>query len=88
MAPAGVLLTRVIDVKEQAGGRLFVIMDAGMTEIIRPMLYNAFHRIEPVISRARRPSVRPISWVRSARAATCSDAIGRSRSRPSTSCTR
>ncbi len=49
IAPAGVLLTRVIDVKEQAGGRLFVIMDAGMTEIIRPMLYNAFHRIEPVI---------------------------------------
>jgi diaminopimelate decarboxylase len=44
IAPAGVLLTRVVDVK----GR-FVIMDAGMTELIRPMLYNAFHRIEPVI---------------------------------------
>jgi diaminopimelate decarboxylase len=24
-------------------------MDAGMTELIRPMLYNAFHRIEPVL---------------------------------------
>jgi len=46
VAPAGALLTRVIDVKEQ-GDRLFVVMDAGMTEIIRPMLYNAFHRIEP-----------------------------------------
>jgi len=46
MAPAGVLLSRVIDVKEQPGGRLFVILDAGMTELIRPMLYNAFHRIE------------------------------------------
>ena len=56
IAPAGVLLTRVIDVKEQAGGRLFVIMDAGMTEIIRPMLYNAFHRIEPVIE-SNGPSV-------------------------------
>ena len=49
MAPAGVLLTRVVDVKPQDDRKLFVIMDAGMTEIIRPMLYNAFHRIEPVI---------------------------------------
>jgi diaminopimelate decarboxylase len=24
-------------------------MDAGMTELIRPMLYNVFHRIEPVV---------------------------------------
>jgi diaminopimelate decarboxylase len=49
VAPAGVLLTRVIDVKQEPGGKLFVIMDAGMTELIRPMLYNAFHRIEPVL---------------------------------------
>jgi diaminopimelate decarboxylase len=39
-----------VDVKEQPGGKLFVILDAGMTELIRPMLYNAFHRIEPVRS--------------------------------------
>jgi len=50
IAPAGVLLTRVVDIKDQPGGdRLFVVMDAGMTELIRPMLYNAFHRIEPVV---------------------------------------
>jgi diaminopimelate decarboxylase len=57
MAPAGVLLTRVVDVKPASAGaqspdgreRLFVVMDAGMTELIRPMLYNAFHRIEPVV---------------------------------------
>jgi diaminopimelate decarboxylase len=48
IAPAGVLLSRVIDVKPQPGGPLFVILDAGMTELIRPMLYNAFHRIEHV----------------------------------------
>lgn len=48
VAPAGVLLSRVVDVKEQQGGKLFVILDAGMTELIRPMLYNSFHRIEPV----------------------------------------
>ena len=45
---AGVLVGRVIDIKPQAGGKLFVILDAGMTELIRPMLYNAYHRIEPV----------------------------------------
>jgi diaminopimelate decarboxylase len=50
IAPAGALLTRVVDVKHQPGSdRLFVVMDAGMTELIRPMLYDAFHRIEPVI---------------------------------------
>lgn len=48
IAPAGVLLSRVIDVKPQSDGRWFVILDAGMTELIRPMLYNAFHRIEHV----------------------------------------
>ena len=50
IAPAGALLTRVVDVKAQPGSdRLFVVMDAGMTELIRPMLYNAFHRIEPAV---------------------------------------
>ena len=46
IAPAGVLLSRVIDVKPQGDGRQFVVLDAGMTELIRPMLYSAFHRIE------------------------------------------
>jgi diaminopimelate decarboxylase len=49
MAPAGVLLTRVVDVKPQDERKSFVVMDAGMTELIRPMLYSAFHRIEPVV---------------------------------------
>jgi diaminopimelate decarboxylase len=52
VGPAGVLLTRVVDVKAQPTvngvGKLFVILDAGMTELIRPMLYEAYHRIEPV----------------------------------------
>jgi diaminopimelate decarboxylase len=38
-------------VKAQPGGKLFVILDAGMTELMRPMLYNAYHRIEPVETR-------------------------------------
>jgi diaminopimelate decarboxylase len=48
VGPAGALVTRVIDVKPQPDGRTFLILDAGMTELIRPMLYSAFHRIEPV----------------------------------------
>lgn len=48
IAPAGALLSRVVDVKDQPGGKLFVILDAGMTELLRPMLYGAFHRIVPV----------------------------------------
>ena len=48
VAPAGTLLSTVVDVKEQPGGKLFVVLDAGMTELIRPMLYGAFHAIEPV----------------------------------------
>lgn len=47
VGPAGALLSRVIEVKEQSG-KTFVILDAGMTELLRPMLYGAFHRIEPV----------------------------------------
>jgi diaminopimelate decarboxylase len=48
VGPAGALVASVVDVKAQPDGKMFVILDAGMTELIRPMLYNAFHRIEPV----------------------------------------
>jgi diaminopimelate decarboxylase len=41
-------VSRVVDVKERPDGKIFVVLDAGMTELIRPMLYGAFHRIEPV----------------------------------------
>jgi diaminopimelate decarboxylase len=44
VAEAGCLLTRVISVKEQYNKR-FVIVDAGMNELIRPTLYDAHHPI-------------------------------------------
>lgn len=47
-APAGVLLTRIVDLKTQADGRWFVIADAGMTDLLRPALYSAWHAIEAV----------------------------------------
>lgn len=43
----GLLLTRVLYVKEN-GARTFVIVDAGMTDLIRPPLYGAYHHILPV----------------------------------------
>lgn len=45
---AGTLLARVVDVKQFAGARRFVVLDAGMTELMRPALYGAYHRIEPL----------------------------------------
>jgi len=47
-APAGVLLARVVDVKPRTATSEFVVVDAGMTELLRPAMYGAFHRIEPV----------------------------------------
>jgi diaminopimelate decarboxylase len=44
---AGVLVTRVIHVKEGAT-RTFVIVDAAMNDLMRPALYDAYHAIEPV----------------------------------------
>ena len=47
VGPAGVLLTRVLYRKEN-GGKRFVVTDAGMNDLIRPPLYGAIHRIEPL----------------------------------------
>ncbi len=44
---AGVLVARVIYVKE-AQGRRFVIIDAAMNDLVRPMLYDAWHDVIPV----------------------------------------
>ena len=44
---AAVLLTRVL-YRKHSGGKEYVITDAGMTELLRPSHYGAFHRIEAV----------------------------------------
>jgi diaminopimelate decarboxylase len=48
VGPAGALVSRVVDVKTHPDGKHFVVLDAGMTELIRPALYGAFHRVLPV----------------------------------------
>ncbi|MBN2590366.1 MAG: diaminopimelate decarboxylase [Sedimentisphaerales bacterium] len=45
-ANAGILLTRVI-YNKQGGSKKFAIVDAGMNDLIRPSLYEAFHFIWP-----------------------------------------
>jgi diaminopimelate decarboxylase len=45
-ADAGALVTRVLYEKEH-GGRRILITDAGMTDLLRPALYGAWHRIWP-----------------------------------------
>jgi diaminopimelate decarboxylase len=44
---AGILVTEVVYVKT-GGDRTFVIVDAAMNDLIRPTLYDAYHRIGPV----------------------------------------
>ena len=51
VGPTGTLVARVVDLKRRADGGWFVIIDAGMTDLMRPALYGAFHRIEPVVPR-------------------------------------
>ncbi len=45
---AGILVTKVIYVKS-GEGRRFLIVDAGMNDLIRPAMYDAWHDIVPVI---------------------------------------
>jgi diaminopimelate decarboxylase len=46
---AGILLTRVL-YRKQSGEKRFVIVDAGMNDLLRPSLYEAYHRVWPVMT--------------------------------------
>ncbi|MHB8908755.1 MAG: diaminopimelate decarboxylase [Syntrophales bacterium] len=49
---AGILVTRVLYTKENKGKR-FIIVDAGMNDLIRPSLYGSYQQIQPVVRRER-----------------------------------
>jgi diaminopimelate decarboxylase len=51
VARAGILVGEVADIKAFAGSPRFIVLDTGMTEMIRPALYGAFHRISAVTPR-------------------------------------
>lgn len=50
VAGSGILVTQVLYTKITRG-KLFAVVDAGMTDLLRPSLYNAYHQIVPVIQR-------------------------------------
>jgi diaminopimelate decarboxylase len=52
---AGILVSRVL-YKKETGGKHYVIQDAAMNDLIRPTLYEAFHRIWPVAPPAGAPA--------------------------------
>ena len=45
---AGILVTRAL-YKKAGQDKKFIIVDAGMNDLLRPTLYDAFHAIEPVV---------------------------------------
>lgn len=57
VARAGWLVAEVLHVRERVGQPRIVVIDAGMTELIRPALYGAWHRVVPLES--GRGSLRP-----------------------------
>lgn len=60
---AGVLLTRVL-YRKLTPAKRFVVLDAGMNDLIRPALYDAYHELRPVaIRRGRATSVEVVGPV-------------------------
>ncbi|MBM9593307.1 diaminopimelate decarboxylase [Roseitranquillus sediminis] len=59
---AGILVSRVIYVKE-GEGRDFLIVDAAMNDLIRPAMYGAHHEIVPLIEPAPGAPMRPFDIV-------------------------
>jgi diaminopimelate decarboxylase len=62
VGPAGVLLASVVLVK-QTRGDPFVVLDAGMNELVRPAMYDAWHGIVPVSATDAAAPANPASVV-------------------------
>lgn len=75
---SGALVARVVDTKTYPEGRQFAVLDAGMTELMRPALYGSFHRIVPVSPRSSGES----NWDIVGPICESSDVFGRDRMLP------
>ena len=62
VAAHGVLCAGVIMSKRSAAGRRWLIIDAGMNDLLRPALYGALHRIEPIGARPPDPQAGAPRW--------------------------
>jgi diaminopimelate decarboxylase len=77
VAEAGVILTTLLYRKPERAPQYYVV-DAGMTELIRPALYDAYHEIRPVVqSNGRTETVHVVGPV-----CESSDVLGRERTLP------
>lgn len=56
---AGILVTKVLYTKETEN-KNFLIVDAGMNDLIRPTLYGSYHEIQPVVPKDREKIVSDI----------------------------
>lgn len=54
---AGILVTKILYIKSTAKKK-FVIVDAGMNDLIRPALYGAYHQILPLTANGQRPTAK------------------------------
>jgi diaminopimelate decarboxylase len=62
VAAHGVLLATVVQTKAASAAR-WLMIDAGMNDLIRPALYQAFHRVVPLVEAAGGPDASPtVSW--------------------------
>ncbi len=56
VAQASILVTTVLSVKKNSQRKNFIVVDAGLTELMRPALYDAYHEIVPV-KQSSRPGI-------------------------------
>ena len=77
VADAGLLVAEVLYVKRQAG-QLFYIIDASMSELIRPALYGAHHEIVPLRQREGEPVIAQVAGP----VCESADLLGRDRALP------
>jgi diaminopimelate decarboxylase len=75
---SGALVSRVVDTKRNPDGRQFAVLDAGMSELMRPALYGSFHRIVPTLPREGPETM----WDIVGPICESSDVFGRDRSLP------
>ncbi len=62
VAESGVLVTRVLYVK-RSRGKAFVVVDAGMNDLLRPAMYDAWHGIRPVVEPSAGTGLDPVDVV-------------------------
>jgi len=76
---AGILVTRILYIKETFLKK-FIVVDAGMSDFIRPTLYNAYHEIKPVklteAAKGKWELERPSSWPPGTRRAMVAEVVG------------